>query len=175
MLSLLKKHLNLHVLAHLNKSSSNFGVALMESERKARLDSSSSGSFNCRKQVKQLRLLWRILLIKYFVLDMWYSDITLDKEAPQLIHGIVMDNLAEISTRADVADLVGDHSELFRKSQAVICYMRDFNVHFQVPGKYLVFRKMLHNHYLLWRYANAKAQASMEVQRTEMEVAAFLE
>ncbi|PWA45602.1 hypothetical protein CTI12_AA514690 [Artemisia annua] len=29
--------------------------------------------------------------------------------------------------------------------------------------------KMLHNHYLLWRYANAKAQVSMEVQRTEAE------
>nr|GFA93944.1 hypothetical protein [Tanacetum cinerariifolium] len=29
--------------------------------------------------------------------------------------------------------------------------------------------KMLHNHYLLWRYANAKAQASIEVQRTEIE------
>nr|GEX80609.1 Phox-associated domain-containing protein [Tanacetum cinerariifolium] len=65
---------------------------------------------------------------------MWCSNITLDKEAPQLIHGIIMDNLAEIYTRADVADVVGDHSELFRKSQAAICYMRDFNAHLQVPG-----------------------------------------
>ncbi|XP_076922244.1 protein ENDOSPERM DEFECTIVE 1-like [Bidens hawaiensis] len=29
--------------------------------------------------------------------------------------------------------------------------------------------KMLHNHYLLWRFANAKSQASMQAQRTEME------
>ncbi|XP_076912927.1 protein ENDOSPERM DEFECTIVE 1-like [Bidens hawaiensis] len=29
--------------------------------------------------------------------------------------------------------------------------------------------KMLHNHHLLWRFSNAKAQASMQAQRTEME------
>ncbi|GJZ68456.1 UvrD-like helicase, ATP-binding domain, P-loop containing nucleoside triphosphate hydrolase, partial [Tanacetum coccineum] len=72
-------------------------------------------------------------ILQDFVLDMWYSDIMLDKEAPQLIHGIIMDILAEISTRAqdinlidlltrDVADLVGDHSEIFRKTQAG-CYL----------------------------------------------------
>ncbi|GJS69102.1 phox-associated domain-containing protein [Tanacetum coccineum] len=66
-------------------------------------------------------------ILQDFVLDMWYSDIILDKEAPQLIHGIIMDILAEISTRAqdinlidlltrDVADLVGDHSEIPRKT-----------------------------------------------------------
>ncbi|PWA68105.1 Phox-associated domain-containing protein [Artemisia annua] len=70
-------------------------------------------------------------ILQEFVLDMWYSDITPDKEAPQLIHGIIMDILAEISTRAkdinlvdlltrDVVDLVGDHLELFRKNQAAI-------------------------------------------------------
>ncbi|GKE16902.1 phox-associated domain-containing protein, partial [Tanacetum coccineum] len=129
-----------------DKSSSNFGVALMESERKARLDSSSSGSFNYRKRVKQAAMEDFVnKILQDFSLDMWYSDITLDKEAPQLIHGIVMDNLAEISTRADVADLVGDHSKLFRKSQAVICYMRDFNVHFQVPGESLRIKLLLYN------------------------------
>ncbi|XP_024989308.1 protein ENDOSPERM DEFECTIVE 1 [Cynara cardunculus var. scolymus] len=29
--------------------------------------------------------------------------------------------------------------------------------------------KLFHNHYLLWRYANAKAQVSMDAQRAEME------
>ncbi|KAI3718543.1 hypothetical protein L6452_19420 [Arctium lappa] len=29
--------------------------------------------------------------------------------------------------------------------------------------------KLFHNHYLLWRYANAKAQVSMDAQRTQME------
>ncbi|KAI3769828.1 hypothetical protein L6452_00942 [Arctium lappa] len=70
-------------------------------------------------------------LLQEFVVDLWYSDITPDKEAPQLIHAILMDILAEISTRAkdinlvdmltrDVVDLVGDHLELFRKNQATI-------------------------------------------------------
>ncbi|XP_024966066.1 uncharacterized protein LOC112506288 [Cynara cardunculus var. scolymus] len=70
-------------------------------------------------------------LLQEFVVDLWYSDITPDKEAPQLIHAILMDVFAEISTRVkdinlvdmltrDVVDLVGDHLELFRKNQAAI-------------------------------------------------------
>ncbi|KAI3809821.1 hypothetical protein L1987_19421 [Smallanthus sonchifolius] len=70
-------------------------------------------------------------VLQEFVMDLWYSDITPDKEAPQLIHAIIMDVLAEISIRVrdmnlvdlltrDVVDLVGDHLELFRKNQAVI-------------------------------------------------------
>ncbi|CAH1450372.1 unnamed protein product [Lactuca virosa] len=70
-------------------------------------------------------------ILQEFVVDLWYSDITPDKEAPQLIHAIIMDILAEISMRVkdinlvdmltrDVVDLVGDHLELFRKNQASI-------------------------------------------------------
>ncbi|KAI7726547.1 hypothetical protein M8C21_032098, partial [Ambrosia artemisiifolia] len=66
-----------------------------------------------------------------FVVDLWYSDITPDKEAPELIRGIIMDVLAEISARVkninlvdlltrEVIDLVGVHLELFRKNQAAI-------------------------------------------------------
>ncbi|KAK9056701.1 hypothetical protein SSX86_024063 [Deinandra increscens subsp. villosa] len=70
-------------------------------------------------------------VVQEFVADLWYSDITPDKEAPQLIHAVIMDVLAEISIRVkdmnlvdlltrDVVDLVGDHLELFRKNQAAI-------------------------------------------------------
>ncbi|XP_073144765.1 uncharacterized protein [Henckelia pumila] len=66
-----------------------------------------------------------------FVIDLWYSDITPDKEAPELIHGIVMDVLGEVSGRIkevnlvdlltrDIVDLIGDHIELFRRNQAAI-------------------------------------------------------
>lgn len=65
-------------------------------------------------------------LLQDFVVDLWYSDITQDKEAPELIRAIIMDVLAEISARVkntnlvdlltrDVVDLVGVHLELFRK------------------------------------------------------------
>ncbi|KAG5548057.1 hypothetical protein RHGRI_013676 [Rhododendron griersonianum] len=70
-------------------------------------------------------------LLQDFVTDLWYSDITPDKEAPELMHGIIMDVLAEISGRVkeinlvdlltrDVVDLVGDHLDLFRRNQAAI-------------------------------------------------------
>ncbi|KAI3525388.1 hypothetical protein L1887_04149 [Cichorium endivia] len=70
-------------------------------------------------------------LLQDFVCDLWYSDITPDKEAPELMRAIIMDVLAEISARVkntnlvdlltrDVVDLVGVHLELFRKNQAAI-------------------------------------------------------
>ncbi|PHT41960.1 hypothetical protein CQW23_20814 [Capsicum baccatum] len=70
-------------------------------------------------------------VLRDFVIDLWYSDITPDKEAPELMHEIVMDVLGEISGRAkeinlvelltrDVVDLVGDHLDLFRRNQAAI-------------------------------------------------------
>ncbi|KAJ0880230.1 putative Phox domain, sorting nexin, PX domain superfamily [Helianthus annuus] len=70
-------------------------------------------------------------LLQDFVVDLWYSDITPDKEFPELIRGIIMDVLAEVSARVkninlvdlltrDVVDLVGVHLELFRKNQAAI-------------------------------------------------------
>lgn len=66
-----------------------------------------------------------------FVIDLWYSDITPDKEAPALIRGIITDALGEISGRIkevnlvdlltrDVVNLVGDHLDLFRRNQASI-------------------------------------------------------
>ncbi|XP_047964798.1 uncharacterized protein LOC125209238 [Salvia hispanica] len=66
-----------------------------------------------------------------FVIDLWYSDITPDKEAPELIHAIIMEvfgdiagrlkevNLVELLTR-DIVDLIGDHIDLFRRNQIVI-------------------------------------------------------
>ncbi|GFQ03848.1 sorting nexin-16 [Phtheirospermum japonicum] len=70
-------------------------------------------------------------LLHDFVVDLWYSDITPDKEAPALIHDIVMDVLGEVTARVkevnlvdlltrDVVDLVGDHLDLFRRNQAAI-------------------------------------------------------
>ncbi|XP_011092902.2 uncharacterized protein LOC105172973 [Sesamum indicum] len=66
-----------------------------------------------------------------FVLDLWYSDITPDKEAPELIRAIIMDVLGEVSGRIkevnlvdlltrDVVDLIGDHFELFRRNHIAI-------------------------------------------------------
>ncbi|KAL0356778.1 UNVERIFIED_CONTAM: hypothetical protein Scaly_1363500 [Sesamum calycinum] len=70
-------------------------------------------------------------LLQDFVVDLWYSDITPDKEAPELIHSIVMDVLGEVSGRLkelnlvdlltrDVVNLIGDHLDLFRRNQATI-------------------------------------------------------
>ncbi|KAK4284652.1 hypothetical protein QN277_001453 [Acacia crassicarpa] len=70
-------------------------------------------------------------ILKDFVIDLWYSDITPDQEFPQHIHAIIMDVLGEISGRLkeinlvdlltrDIIDLVGDHLDLFRRNQAVI-------------------------------------------------------
>ncbi|KZV41143.1 hypothetical protein F511_10277 [Dorcoceras hygrometricum] len=70
-------------------------------------------------------------ILQDFVIDLWYSDVTPDKEAPELIHGIVMDVLGEVSERIkevnlidlltrDVVDMIGDHIELFRRNQAAI-------------------------------------------------------
>ncbi|CAH9148270.1 unnamed protein product [Cuscuta epithymum] len=70
-------------------------------------------------------------LLHDFVTDLWYSDITPDKEAPDLIHAIIMDALGELSHRVkqinlvdlltrDVVDLIGDHLDLYRRNQASI-------------------------------------------------------
>lgn len=70
-------------------------------------------------------------LLQDFVVDLWYSAITPDMEAPELIHDIIMDVLGEVSGRVkeinlvdlltrDVVDLVGDHIDLFRQIQATI-------------------------------------------------------
>ncbi|KNA18603.1 hypothetical protein SOVF_069330 [Spinacia oleracea] len=66
-----------------------------------------------------------------FVTDLWYSAITPDKEAPDLMRSIILEALGEVAGRVkevnlvdlltrDIVDLVGDHLELFRKTQASI-------------------------------------------------------
>ncbi|EOA29799.1 hypothetical protein CARUB_v10012892mg [Capsella rubella] len=65
------------------------------------------------------------------VMNLWYSGITRDKEAPKLIRAVLMDALGEISVRVkainivdlltrDIVDLIGDHLESFRRNQAAI-------------------------------------------------------
>lgn len=45
-------------------------------------------------------------LLQDFVVDLWYTDITPDKEGPELIRAIIMDALAEISARVKNINLV---------------------------------------------------------------------
>ncbi|PKI47495.1 hypothetical protein CRG98_032085 [Punica granatum] len=70
-------------------------------------------------------------LLKEFVVDLWYSDITPDKDFPEQIRGIILDAIGEISGRVkainlvdlltrDIIDLVGDHLDVFRRIQATI-------------------------------------------------------
>ncbi|KAG6651830.1 uncharacterized protein LOC122313242 isoform X1 [Carya illinoinensis] len=70
-------------------------------------------------------------ILKDFVVDLWYSEITPDSEFPQHIHAIVMDALGEISGRVkelnlvelltrDIVDLIGNHLDTFRRNQAAI-------------------------------------------------------
>ncbi|XP_057537884.1 uncharacterized protein LOC130815429 isoform X1 [Amaranthus tricolor] len=70
-------------------------------------------------------------IIQDFVTDLWYSDITTDKEAPELMRAIILDALGEVAGRVkevnivdlltrDIVDLIGDLLELFRKTQASI-------------------------------------------------------
>ncbi|KAK7310377.1 hypothetical protein RJT34_07853 [Clitoria ternatea] len=71
------------------------------------------------------------LILKDFVINMWYADITSDMEFPEQIRDLIMDALAEVSVRVkeinlvdlltrDIVDLIGDHIELFRRNQAAI-------------------------------------------------------
>ncbi|KAE8690616.1 hypothetical protein F3Y22_tig00110893pilonHSYRG00091 [Hibiscus syriacus] len=70
-------------------------------------------------------------ILKDFVVDLWYSEITPDREAPELIRDVILDAIGEISGRAkeinlvdlltrDIVDLIGDHLDLFRRNQAAI-------------------------------------------------------
>ncbi|EOA29790.1 hypothetical protein CARUB_v10012885mg [Capsella rubella] len=70
-------------------------------------------------------------ILNDFVVNLWYSLITPDKEAPELIRAVIMDALGEISVRVkeinivdlltrDIVDLIGDHLEMFRRNQAAI-------------------------------------------------------
>ncbi|KAJ6821079.1 uncharacterized protein M6B38_395125 [Iris pallida] len=70
-------------------------------------------------------------ILQDFVVDLWYSSITPDKEAPELIRTIILDVLGEISGRVkeinlvelltrDVIDLIGNQLDVYRKSQSDI-------------------------------------------------------
>ncbi|KAJ8450834.1 hypothetical protein Cgig2_032459 [Carnegiea gigantea] len=70
-------------------------------------------------------------IIQDFVTDLWYSNITTDKEAPELMRTIILDALGEVAGRVkevnlvdlltrDLVDLIGEHLELFRRTQASI-------------------------------------------------------
>ncbi|EXB63666.1 hypothetical protein L484_027008 [Morus notabilis] len=70
-------------------------------------------------------------ILKDFVVDLWYGDITPDKEFPEQKRAIIMDAIGEVSGRIkeinlvdlltrDIIDLVGDHLDLFRRNQAAI-------------------------------------------------------
>ncbi|XP_050231901.1 uncharacterized protein LOC126680764 [Mercurialis annua] len=70
-------------------------------------------------------------VLKDFVINLWYSEITPDKEAPELMRAVIMDAIGEISGRVkeinlvdlltrDIVDLIGDHLDLFRRNQAAI-------------------------------------------------------
>ncbi|XVF01184.1 hypothetical protein REPUB_Repub04eG0066600 [Reevesia pubescens] len=70
-------------------------------------------------------------ILKDFVVDLWYSEITPDREAPDLMRAVILDAIGEISGRVkeinlvdlltrDIVDLIGDHLDLFRRNQAAI-------------------------------------------------------
>ncbi|XP_065011223.1 uncharacterized protein LOC135583383 isoform X3 [Musa acuminata AAA Group] len=70
-------------------------------------------------------------ILQDFVIDLWYSSISPDKEAPELIRSFVLDVLGEISGRVkqinlvdlltrDLIDLVGNQLDLYRKNQSEI-------------------------------------------------------
>lgn len=45
-------------------------------------------------------------ILKDFVVDLWYSEITPDKEFPEQIHALIMDALGEIAVRVKDINLV---------------------------------------------------------------------
>lgn len=45
-------------------------------------------------------------ILKDFVVDLWYSEITPDKEAPELMRAVIMDAIGEISGRIKEINLV---------------------------------------------------------------------
>ncbi|KAK8613613.1 hypothetical protein V6N13_101371 [Hibiscus sabdariffa] len=70
-------------------------------------------------------------ILRDFVIDLWYSEITPDREFPELIRVVILDAISEISGRVkeinlvdlltrDIVDLIGDHLDLFRRNQAAI-------------------------------------------------------
>lgn len=60
-------------------------------------------------------------LLQDFVTNLWYSDITPDTEAPQLMHAIIMDVLGEISGRVKEINLVDLLTRYFSALVAILC------------------------------------------------------
>lgn len=60
-------------------------------------------------------------LLQDFVTNLWYSDITPDTEAPQLMHAIIMDVLGEISGRVKEINLVDLLTRYFSALAAILC------------------------------------------------------
>lgn len=56
-------------------------------------------------------------LMHDFVVDLWYSDITPDKEAPDLIHDLIMDVLGEVAGRIKEVNLV----DLLTRYHSSVC------------------------------------------------------
>ncbi|CAA6657765.1 unnamed protein product [Spirodela intermedia] len=70
-------------------------------------------------------------ILQDFVIDLWYSSITPDKDAPELIRLLLLDVLGEISGRIkeinlvdlltrDMVELIGNHLDLYRRNQSEI-------------------------------------------------------
>ncbi|KAL0717160.1 hypothetical protein Bca4012_066482 [Brassica carinata] len=69
-------------------------------------------------------------IVENYVKNLWYSSITPDKDFLELIRGLIMNAVGEISVRVKernifclirgVVDLIGDHLETFRRNQAAI-------------------------------------------------------
>ncbi|XP_073013591.1 uncharacterized protein [Typha latifolia] len=70
-------------------------------------------------------------ILQDFVVDLWYSSISPDKEAPELIRALILDVLGEISERVkdinlvdlltrDMVDLITNQLELYRRNQSEI-------------------------------------------------------
>ncbi|KAL0717161.1 hypothetical protein Bca4012_066483 [Brassica carinata] len=69
-------------------------------------------------------------IVENYVKNLWYSSITPDKDFLELIRGVIMNAVGEISVRvkeinivcllSDIVDLIGDHLESFRRFKAAI-------------------------------------------------------
>ncbi|XP_042511847.1 uncharacterized protein LOC122086979 isoform X2 [Macadamia integrifolia] len=70
-------------------------------------------------------------ILQEFVVDLWYSAITPDREAPEQIRLLIIDVIGELSRRVkeinlfdlltrDMVDLIGDHIDLYRRNQSAI-------------------------------------------------------
>lgn len=60
-------------------------------------------------------------ILNDFVTDLWYSEITPDREAPELIHAIILDVLGEVSGRIKELNLI---ELLTRYCLSCLCTLR---------------------------------------------------